>query len=172
MSTIRFRFAPAKARSAVQWMLGEARPEPLDLHTILKTCYFADKAHLNRWGRPVFGARCRAMRDFRVDGENEPPGSAPAGSRVRHGAPTACSTRATRRPSRSPRIARPAALALDRGGDGQRGPVGRGDLRAAAHAAPGQNSSSRACSSVNGGSAGKRLGSSPVSAAASFRASR
>ncbi|MCS6780342.1 MAG: Panacea domain-containing protein [Geminicoccaceae bacterium] len=59
---IRFRFAPAKARAAVQWMLHEARPDPLDLHTILKACYFADKEHLNRWGRPIFGARYRAMR--------------------------------------------------------------------------------------------------------------
>ncbi len=59
---IRFRFAPAKARAAVQWMLHEARPEALDLHTILKTCYFADKEHLNTWGRPIFGARYRAMR--------------------------------------------------------------------------------------------------------------
>lgn len=59
---IRFRFAPAKARAAVQWMLQEARPQPLDLHTILKGCYFADKDHLNEWGRPIFGARYRAMR--------------------------------------------------------------------------------------------------------------
>lgn len=59
---LRFRFAPAKARAAVQWMLQEAQSAPLDLHTILKTCYFADKRHLNRWGRPIFGARYRAMR--------------------------------------------------------------------------------------------------------------
>jgi hypothetical protein len=36
--------------------------QPLDLHSILKTCYFADKAHLNEFGRPVFGASYRAMR--------------------------------------------------------------------------------------------------------------
>jgi hypothetical protein len=34
----------------------------LDLHTILKTCYFADKDHLNRNRRPIFGATYRAMR--------------------------------------------------------------------------------------------------------------
>lgn len=62
LATIRFRFAPAKARAALVWMLNEARPDAPDLHTILKTCYFADKAHLNRWGRPIFGARYRAMR--------------------------------------------------------------------------------------------------------------
>jgi Protein of unknown function (DUF4065) len=34
----------------------------LDLHTVLKACYFADKRHLNDFGRPVFGATYRAMR--------------------------------------------------------------------------------------------------------------
>jgi hypothetical protein len=57
---IAFRFAPAKARAAILWML-EQRPS-LDLHTILKTCYFADKAHLNEHGRPIFGACYRAMK--------------------------------------------------------------------------------------------------------------
>ena len=33
-----------------------------DLHTVLKACYFADKAHLNKYGRPIFGATYRAMR--------------------------------------------------------------------------------------------------------------
>jgi uncharacterized phage-associated protein len=55
-----FKFAPAKALSAILWMLEQH--SPLDLHTILKTCYFADKAHLNEHGRPVFGATYRAMR--------------------------------------------------------------------------------------------------------------
>lgn len=58
---IAFRFAPAKARAAILWML-EQQQSPLDLHTILKTCYFADKAHLNEHGRPIFGARYRAMK--------------------------------------------------------------------------------------------------------------
>jgi hypothetical protein len=57
---IRFRFAPGKARAAILWMLGQ-RPK-LDLHTILKTCYFADKEHLNKHRRPIFGATYRAMR--------------------------------------------------------------------------------------------------------------
>lgn len=34
----------------------------LDLHTLLKACYFADKEHLNEHGRPVFGATYKAMR--------------------------------------------------------------------------------------------------------------
>lgn len=59
---IRFRFAPHKALSAVQWMLAEAHAHRLDLHTILKACYFADKHHLNAHGRPIFGASYRAMQ--------------------------------------------------------------------------------------------------------------
>ena len=39
---------------------GEAGP--LDLHAVLKACYFADKSHLNEYGRPVFGAVYRAMK--------------------------------------------------------------------------------------------------------------
>ncbi len=46
--------------AAIKWMLQE-HPR-LDLHTILKTCYFADKQHLNQFGRPIFGASYRAMR--------------------------------------------------------------------------------------------------------------
>lgn len=57
---IRFRFAPQKALEAVLWML---RQKPgADLHTVLKAAYFADKAHLNRHGRPIFGATYKAMR--------------------------------------------------------------------------------------------------------------
>lgn len=57
---IRFRFAARKALAAVCWML---REHPgLDLHTILKAAYFADRAHLNKHGRPVFGARYKAMK--------------------------------------------------------------------------------------------------------------
>ena len=60
VKTIRFKFAAAKAQAAIQWMLQEQ--QLLDLHTILKTCYFSDKDHLNLYGRPVFGAAYRAMR--------------------------------------------------------------------------------------------------------------
>src|SRR5271154_6268350 len=59
-SPIRFRFAPLKAMSAIHWMV---RQKPgLDLHTMLKGCYFADKEHLNRENQPIFGATYRAMR--------------------------------------------------------------------------------------------------------------
>lgn len=59
MPEIRFRFSPEKARTALHWML--TQQSPLDLHTLLKACYFADKYHLNRHLRPIFGARYKAM---------------------------------------------------------------------------------------------------------------
>lgn len=34
----------------------------IDLHTLLKACYFADKTHLNRHDRPIFGATYKAMK--------------------------------------------------------------------------------------------------------------
>ena len=34
----------------------------VDLHTALKSFYFADKSHLNTERRPIFGARYRAMK--------------------------------------------------------------------------------------------------------------
>jgi hypothetical protein len=60
MRPIRFKFAPAKALAAIHWMVRE-HPN-LDLHTLLKACYFADKRHLNQHRRPVFGATYKAMR--------------------------------------------------------------------------------------------------------------
>lgn len=60
MSTIRFKFAPAKARAALHWMVSEH--PGIDLHAALKACYFADKDHLNTFQRPIFGATYRAMK--------------------------------------------------------------------------------------------------------------
>jgi hypothetical protein len=60
MKAIRFRFSPEKGRAAIQWMLTQA--QFVDLHSLLKSCYFADKKHLNEHGRPVFGALYRAMK--------------------------------------------------------------------------------------------------------------
>lgn len=63
-----FRFRPVKAIEAVSWMLQAAKSDPkdptrqLDFHTILKTCYFADKRALNGLGRPIFGAKYVAMQ--------------------------------------------------------------------------------------------------------------
>ena len=60
MTMVRFRFAPQKALAAIHWMIGEV--PGLDLHTLMKAVYFADKAHLNKYGRPIFGASYRAMK--------------------------------------------------------------------------------------------------------------
>src|ERR1035441_5191254 len=60
MRQITFRFSASKARAALHWMLKQA--PVLDLHTVLKACYFADKDHLNKHGRPIFGATYRAMK--------------------------------------------------------------------------------------------------------------
>lgn len=60
MRPIRFKFSPQKALAALHWMVAE---EPrVDLHTMLKACYFGDKQHLNEHQRPIFGATYRAMR--------------------------------------------------------------------------------------------------------------
>lgn len=60
MTALRYKFAPAKALAALHLMVSE-RPG-VDLHAALKACYFADKCHLNRYQRPIFGATYRAMR--------------------------------------------------------------------------------------------------------------
>lgn len=60
MREIRFKFRPEKALTAVHWMVSEL--PRVDLHTLLKACYFADLTHLNAHGRPIFGATYRAMR--------------------------------------------------------------------------------------------------------------
>lgn len=58
---IQFRFSASKAHEAIEWMLATA-DRKLDFHTILKAMYFADKAMLNAFGRPIFGATYRAMK--------------------------------------------------------------------------------------------------------------
>ena len=60
MAIIRFRFSPEKALAALHWMVREQ--QPLDLHAGMKGCYFADREHLNKYNRPVFGATYRAMK--------------------------------------------------------------------------------------------------------------
>jgi Protein of unknown function (DUF4065) len=56
---IRFRFAARKAYAAIPWMV--TKNPGVDLHSLLKGCYFADKDHLNRHERPIFGATYKAM---------------------------------------------------------------------------------------------------------------
>lgn len=60
VAPIRFRFSAEKALAAIHVILRKKRR--LELHALLKACYFADKAHLAEHGRPVFGATYRAMR--------------------------------------------------------------------------------------------------------------
>lgn len=60
MNAIRFRFHPEKALSAIHHLVA-AQPG-VDLHAMLKSCYFGDKQHLNAHGRPIFGATYKAMR--------------------------------------------------------------------------------------------------------------
>lgn len=60
MSDIRFKFAPQKAKAALHLAVSEQAN--IDLHSILKACYFADKSQLNQNHRPIFGASYRAMK--------------------------------------------------------------------------------------------------------------
>lgn len=57
---IQFRFSAPKAAAAIQRIV-QAHPK-IDLHASLKGCYFADKSHLNKEHRPIFGATYQAMR--------------------------------------------------------------------------------------------------------------
>ena len=60
MRDARYKFSAEKAFAAIHWMTGEC--QPIDLHTALKACYFADKSHLNEYFQPIFGATYRAMK--------------------------------------------------------------------------------------------------------------
>ncbi len=55
-----YKFSAEKAYAAIHWMVSQG--VPVDLHAALKTCYFADKEHLNEHLRPIFGARYMAMK--------------------------------------------------------------------------------------------------------------
>jgi len=58
--TIRFQFSAEKAFAAIHWMVN--KHSGIDMHALLKACYFADKEHLNHYLRPIFGAQYKAMR--------------------------------------------------------------------------------------------------------------
>jgi len=60
MDKIRFKFSAEKALAAIHWMVSQH--SGIDMHALLKACYFADKEHLNRYFRPIFGARYKAMK--------------------------------------------------------------------------------------------------------------
>ncbi len=57
---IRFKFAAHKALAALTLILQKS--QGIDLHAIMKTFYFAEKEHLNAYGRPIVGATYRAMK--------------------------------------------------------------------------------------------------------------
>lgn len=60
MKHIRFKFAAQKAKAAI--LLSAQQWSGIDIHGLLKACYFADVAHLNQHGRPIFGATYLAMK--------------------------------------------------------------------------------------------------------------
>jgi uncharacterized phage-associated protein len=55
---IKFRVNVRKALEVILWF-AEKRPG-IDFHAILKLLFFADKYHLNQWGRPIVGDRYEA----------------------------------------------------------------------------------------------------------------
>ena len=58
--SIRFRF---NARKAVEVILWFADKQPrITFHTLLKLLFYADKYHLNRYGRPILGDDYRALQ--------------------------------------------------------------------------------------------------------------
>ena len=57
--TIRFRTNAHKAVEVIVWFATK-RPG-IDFHSILKLLFFADKEHLNEWGRPIVGDRYYAL---------------------------------------------------------------------------------------------------------------
>lgn len=64
MTTIRFSMNTKKALEALVWLL---RHHPgLTRHTISKVLYYADKRHLQEYGRPVIGDRYVAMNEGMV----------------------------------------------------------------------------------------------------------
>jgi len=62
--TIRFRIDTRKALEAILWLVSQ-RPG-LTRHSLAKILYYADKRHLQEYGRPVIGDRYIAMREGMV----------------------------------------------------------------------------------------------------------
>jgi uncharacterized phage-associated protein len=59
MRKIRFRTNTRKALEVILWFANKRHG--IDFHSILKLLFFADKTHLNRWGRPIVGDTYRAL---------------------------------------------------------------------------------------------------------------
>lgn len=62
--TIRFRISTRKALEAIIWLVSQ-RPG-LTRHSLAKILYYADKHHLQEYGRPVIGDKYIAMREGMV----------------------------------------------------------------------------------------------------------
>ena len=59
MTSIRFNFNDAKAIEALVWLANE---QPgISFYYVVKILFFADKMHLNQYGRPILGDRYIAM---------------------------------------------------------------------------------------------------------------
>src|SRR5215216_2210354 len=56
---IRFKTNPQKALEVILWF-ANAR-QGIDFHSVLKLLFFADKEHLNAYGRPIVGDRYNAL---------------------------------------------------------------------------------------------------------------
>jgi len=56
-----FTFDASKAIQAILYAANRLR-QPADMYWVLKSLYFADKCHLHRYGRFIFGDRYVAMR--------------------------------------------------------------------------------------------------------------
>lgn len=55
------RFHPEKVRQAIAYIAGKI-PAPENMYKVLKVMYFADKLHLRKYGRVIFGDRYLAMK--------------------------------------------------------------------------------------------------------------
>ena len=57
--SIRFRFNAQKALEVILWFAEKNRG--ISFHTLLKLLFYADKYHLNQYGRPIVGDRYVAL---------------------------------------------------------------------------------------------------------------
>jgi len=55
------RYSPQKIRQAIAYIASKI-PEAQNMYKVLKVMYFADKLHLRRYGRVIFGDRYFAMK--------------------------------------------------------------------------------------------------------------
>jgi len=61
-SEIKFKLNPQKRLEAILWLVNQGENK-LTKYYILKMLYYAEKYHLNHYGRPVFGDELSAMHE-------------------------------------------------------------------------------------------------------------